>query len=148
MKKFYSLKSVFIKPYRSKLTSFREIEHTINMIINIFEKRNIINQLPVYEFKWDEQIAVNKIIIQWSSSKSMSGIVVSDLIDHNQFNPRQQLCSFTKSEGSTVTDIEFLNPVFYDIQKRFLHDATISVEALFSNEIQHIKNIYIQLITK
>ena len=118
------------------------------MIINIFEKRNIINQLPVYEFKWDEQIAVNKIIIQWSSSKSMSGIVVSDLIDHNQFNPRQQLCSFTKSEGSTVTDIEFLNPVFYDIQKRFLHDATISVEELFSNEIQHIKNIYIQLITK
>ena len=118
------------------------------MIFNIFEKRNIINQLPVYEFNWNEQIAVRKIIIQWNSTKSMTGIIVSDLIDHNQFNPRRQLCSFTKPEGSTVTEIEFLNPIFYDIQKRFLHDATISVEALFSNEVQHINNIFIQLISR
>ena len=47
----------------------------------------------------------------------MIGIVLSDLVDQNQFNPRQQLCTFTKPEGSTVTEVEFSDPVFYDIQK-------------------------------
>ena len=117
------------------------------MIFNIFGKQNKINQLPDYQFKWNDQIAAKKILIQWKSSKSMIGIVLSDLVDQNQFNPRQQLCTFTKPEGSTVTEVEFSDPVFYDIQKHFLHDATISVEPLFNDEIQQIEHIHIQLIS-
>ena len=118
------------------------------MILNIFGNQNKITQLPYHEFNWDEQIAVKKIIIEWISTKAITGIVQSDLVDKNPFNPNQQLCSFTKSEGSTLTEICFSDPVFYGIQKHSLHDATFSIKSLFDDEILQVKHIHIQLMSK
>ena len=118
------------------------------MIFNIFGNQNKITQLPYHEFNWDEQIAVKKIIIEWISTKAMIGIVQSDLVDQNPFNPNQELCSFAKPEGSTVTEIYFSDPLFYGIQKHSLHDATFSIKSLFNDEIQQIKHIHIQLVSK
>ena len=83
------------------------------MILNIFGNQNEITQLPYHEFDWDEQIAVKKIIIEWISTKAITGIVQSDLVDKNPFNPNQQLCSFTKFEGSTLTEVCFFDPVLF-----------------------------------
>ena len=86
------------------------------MILNIFGNQNEITQLPYHEFNWDEQIAVKKIIIEWISTKAIIGIVQSDLVDKNPFNPNQQLCSFTKFEGSTLTEVCFSDPVFFFVK--------------------------------
>jgi len=118
------------------------------MILNIFGNQNKINQMPYHEFNWHEEIAVKTILIEWISSKAMIGILQSDLVDQNPLNPHQQLCTFTKVEGSNVTEVYFSDPVFYGIQKHSLHDATISIKSLFNDEIQQIKHIHIQLISK
>ena len=120
------------------------------MIFDIFGNPNgELKHLPKYEFECEEQIAIKKIIIEWNnSSQRFLGLIASDLIDRNEANPRQQLCTFIKRDDSAMTHVEFTSPVFYDIQKHYLHEATVSIDSLFNRKIPDIKNIYIQLLAK
>ena len=104
------------------------------MIFNIFEKKDLLENLPIYEFKNETQIAAKKLIIEWKNpSQKILGLISSNLVDKNSVNPRQQLCTFSKQEGEYVTDIEFANPIFYNIQLYYLHDATITIQSLFND---------------
>ena len=120
------------------------------MIFDVFWNPNgELKHLPTYEFKCEEQIAIKKIIIEWNdSSQRFLGLISSDLVDRNEANPRQQLCTFIKRDDSAMTDVEFTSPVFYDIQKHYLHEATVSIDSLFNRKIPGIKNIYIQFLAK
>ena len=76
------------------------------------------------------------------------GLVSTNLISGFSENPRNQLCCFVKMPKTTITDIEFISPVFYEVQRPFLHEAEFNIESMFGEAVPEIKNIYLQLLTE
>ena len=106
-------------------------------------------KLPFYNFGWNEEIAVSRLVIEWKSPKErMFGIVETDLVDLNLLNSKQQIFSFSKTERTAVTDIHVPYPVFYKVQIKQLEDATLNIKPMFNEPLADIKNVYLQFITK
>ena len=105
--------------------------------------------LPYYEFNRTDRIAIKRLIIDWKMAPhKVYGIVSTNLISGFSENPRNQLCCFVKMPKTTVTDIEFISPVFYEVQRPFLHEAEFNIESMFGEAVPEIKNIYLQLLTE
>ena len=120
-------------------------------VFDIFGKKvgKLRFDLPFHEFEEGEMIAVKKLIIEWQySGTTVAGLVSTDLVDKSPTNPRQQICSFVKRHNEIITEISLSFPVFYRIQRHSLIDATIAIESLFDRQLQDIKSVYIQFITK
>ena len=105
--------------------------------------------LPFYEFRHMDRIAIKKLIIDWKMApRKVYGIVTTNLINGFSENRRSQLCSFVKLPKTTTTEVEFHSPVFYRVQRPFLQNATFKIESMFGEPIPAIKNVYLQLITE
>ena len=110
--------------------------------------RNEFN-LPYYEFNRTDRIAIKRLIIDWKMAPhKVYGIVSTNLISGFSENPRNQLCCFVKMPKTTITDIEFISPVFYEVQRPFLHEAKFNIKSMFGDAVPEIKNIYLQLLTE
>ena len=118
------------------------------MIFDIYAKivnNQLVFDLPYHEFKWTDQIALRRLIIDWRTKEKIFAVLRSNLVDLGPENPKQQLVSVIKSGYSTVTDIQVSNPVFYRVQIQQLENASISLEPMFGRAIPQIRNIYLQL---
>ena len=105
--------------------------------------------LPYYEFNRTDRIAIKRLIIDWKMAPhKVYGLVSTNLISGFSENPRNQLCCFVKIPKTTITDIEFISPVFYEVQRPFLHEAEFNIESMFGEAVPEIKNIYLQLLTE
>ena len=105
--------------------------------------------LPYYEFNRTDRIAIKRLIIDWKMAPhKVYGVVSTNLISGFSENPRNQLCCFVKMPKTTITDIEFISPVFYEVQRPFLHEAEFNIESMFGEAVPEIKNIYLQLLTE
>ena len=105
--------------------------------------------LPYYEFNRTDRIAIKRLIIDWKMAPhKVYGLVSTNLISGFSENPRNQLCCFVKMPKTTITDIEFISPVFYEVQRPFLHEAEFNIESMFGEAVPEIKNIYLQLLTE
>ena len=105
--------------------------------------------LPYYEFSRTDRIAIKRLIIDWKMAPhKVYGIVSTNLISGFSENPRNQLCCFVKIPKTTITDIEFISPVFYEVQRPFLHEAKFNIKSMFGDAVPEIKNIYLQLLTE
>ena len=120
------------------------------MIFDIYGKQvdgKLQIELPYHEFKWNDKIALRKVIIDWRTKEKVFGVIKSSLVDLGPTNPKQQLLSFSKPASTTITDIDIPDLEFYRIQIQQMDAASISVESMFGKSIPHIKNIYLQLVT-
>ena len=98
-------------------------------------------QLPYHEFNHMDRIAIKKIIIEWKlAPHKVFGILTTDLISGFSENRRNQLCSFVKLPKTTVTEVEFNDPLFYEVQTSFLQNSKFNIESMFGEEIPEIKN--------
>ena len=105
--------------------------------------------LPYYEFSHMDRIAITRLIIDWKMAPhKVYGIVSTNLVSGFAENSRSQLCCFVKMPKTTVTEVQFLFPVFYEIQRPFLQNAKFNIESMFGEPVPEIKNIYLQLITE
>ena len=105
--------------------------------------------LPYYEFNRTDRIAIKRLIIDWKMAPhKVYGIISTNLISGFSENPRNQLCCFVKMPKTTITDIEFISPVFYEVQQPFLQEAKFNIESMFGEAVPEIKNIYLQLLTE
>ena len=105
--------------------------------------------LPYYEFNYKDRIAIKKLIIDWKlAPHKVYGIVTTNLISGFSENRRNQLCCFVKLPKTTITEIEYNDPVFYEVQRPFLQNATFNIESMFGDPVPEIKNVYLQLITE
>ena len=96
-------------------------------IFEIFGEKEKITDLPSCEFDFTGDIAVKKLIIEWKSSSAKAfGLISTDLVGRTAANPRQQICTFIKIAKSTITEVEFNNPIFYRLQQQYLENSTIS----------------------
>ena len=128
--------------------SFAKFRFRENMIFDIYAKivnNQLVFDLPYHEFKWTDQIALRRLIIDWRTKEKTFAVLRSNLVDLGPENPKQQLVSVIKSGYSTVTDIQVSNPVFYRVQIQQLENASISLEPMFDRAIPQIRNIYLQL---
>ena len=128
--------------------SFAKFRFRENMIFDIYAKivnNQLVFDLPYHEFKWTDQIALRRLIIDWRTKEKTFAVLRSNLVDLGPENPKQQLVSVIKSGYSTVTDIQVSNPVFYRVQIQQLENASISLEPMFGRAIPQIRNIYLQL---
>ena len=132
-----------------KNASFREKPLFKMKIFEIFDIKEKITNLPFHEFEFTDEIAVNKLIIEWKSASAKAfGLVSTDLIIKSSANPRQQICTFVKLPKTSITEVEFNKPVFNQLQQQYLQNSTISIETMFDKPIPEIKHIYLQIITK
>ena len=118
------------------------------MIFDIYAKivnNRLVFDLPYHEFKWTDQIALRRLIIDWRTKEKTFAVLRSNLVDLGPENPKQQLVSVIKSGYSTITDIQVSNPVFYRVQIQQLENASISLEPMFGRAIPQIRNVYLQL---
>ena len=118
------------------------------MIFDIYAKivnNQLVFDLPYHEFKWTDQIALRRLIIDWRTKEKTFAVLRSNLVDLGPENPKQQLVSVIKSGYSTITDIQVSNPVFYRVQIQQLENASISLEPMFGRAIPQIRNVYLQL---
>ena len=54
-------------------------------------------ELPFYEFKHGDKIAITKIIVDWKTAPNkVFGIITTDLVSGFSENRKQQVCSFVK----------------------------------------------------
>ena len=130
------------------LLSFAKFRFRENMIFDIYAKivnNQLVFDLPYHEFKWTDQIALRRLIIDWRTKEKTFAVLRSNLVDLGPENPKQQLVSIIKSGYSTITDIQVSNPVFYRVQIQQLENASISLEPMFGRAIPQIRNIYLQL---
>ena len=128
--------------------SFVKFRFRENMIFDIYAKivnNQLVFDLPYHEFKWTDQIALRRLIIDWRTKEKTFAVLRSNLVDLGPENPKQQLISVIKSGYSTITDIQVSNPVFYRVQIQQLENASISLEPMFGRAIPQIRNIYLQL---
>ena len=128
--------------------SFAKFRFRENMIFDIYAKivnNQLVFDLPYHEFKWTDQIALRRLIIDWRTKEKTFAVLRSNLVDLGPENPKQQLVSIFKSGYSTITDIQVSNPVFYRVQIQQLENASISLEPMFGRAIPQIRNIYLQL---
>ena len=128
--------------------SFVKFHIRENMIFDIYAKivnNQLVFDLPYHEFKWTDQIALRRLIIDWRTKEKTFAVLRSNLVDLGPENPKQQLVSVIKSGYSTITDIQVSNPVFYRVQIQQLENASISLEPMFGRAIPQIRNIYLQL---
>ena len=128
--------------------SFAKFRFRENMIFDIYAKivnNQLVFDLPYHEFKWTDQIALRRLIIDWRTKEKTFAVLRSNLVDLGPENPKQQLVSVIKSGYSTVTDIQVSNPVFYRVQIQQLENASISLEPMFGRAIPQIRNVYLQL---
>ena len=128
--------------------SFAKFRFRENMIFDIYAKiinNQLVFDLPYHEFKWTDQIALRRLIIDWRTKEKTFAVLRSNLVDLGPENPKQQLVSVIKSGYSTITDIQVSNPVFYRVQIQQLENASISLEPMFGRAIPQIRNIYLQL---
>ena len=128
--------------------SFVKFRFRENMIFDIYAKivnNQLVFDLPYHEFKWTDQIALRRLIIDWRTKEKTFAVLRSNLVDLGPENPKQQLVSVIKSGYSTITDIQVSNPVFYRVQIQQLENASISLEPMFGRAIPQIRNIYLQL---
>ena len=128
--------------------SFAKFRFRENMIFDIYAKivnNQLVFELPYHEFKWTDQIALRRLIIDWRTKEKTFAVLRSNLVDLGPENPKQQLVSVIKSGYSTITDIQVSNPVFYRVQIQQLENASISLEPIFGRAIPQIRNIYLQL---
>ena len=128
--------------------SFAKFRFRENMIFDIYAKivnNQLVFDLPYHEFKWTDQIALRRLIIDWRTKEKTFAVLRSNLVDLGPENPKQQLVSIIKSGYSTITDIQVSNPVFYRVQIQQLENASISLEPMFGRAIPQIRNIYLQL---
>ena len=128
--------------------SFAKFRFRETMIFDIYAKivnNQLVFDLPYHEFKWTDQIALRRLIIDWRTKEKTFAVLRSNLVDLGPENPKQQLVSIIKSGYSTVTDIQVSNPVFYRVQIQQLENASISLEPMFGRAIPQIRNIYLQL---
>ena len=128
--------------------SFAKFRFRENMIFDIYAKivnNQLVFDLPYHEFKWTDQIALRRLIIDWRTKEKTFAVLRSNLVDLGPENPKQQLVSIIKSGYSTITDIQVSNPVFYRVQIQQLENASISLEPMFGRAISQIRNIYLQL---
>ena len=121
-------------------------------VFNIYGKNGngeLKFNLPVHQFKWNDEIAVTRLIIEWKSAKEkMFGYIASDLVDLSSINIKREIIAFTKSERTGVTDIQVARPVFYEIQVHQLENVSLAVKPMFDKPLEDINNIYLQLIVK
>ena len=128
--------------------SFAKFRFRENMIFDIYAKivnNQLVFELPYHEFKWTDQIALRRLIIDWRTKEKTFAVLRSNLVDLGPENPKQQLVSVIKSGYSTITDIQVSNPVFYRVQIQQLENASISLEPMFGRAIPQIRNVYLQL---
>ena len=128
--------------------SFVKFRFRENMIFDIYAKivnNRLVFDLPYHEFKWTDQIALRRLIIDWRTKEKTFAVLRSNLVDLGPENPKQQLVSVIKSGYSTITDIQVSNPVFYRVQIQQLENASISLEPMFGRAIPQIRNVYLQL---
>ena len=128
--------------------SFAKFRFRENMIFDIYAKivnNQLVFDLPYHEFKWTDQIALRRLIIDWRTKEKTFAVLRSNLVDLGPENPKQQLVSVIKSGYSTITDIQVSNPVFYRVQIQQLENASISLEPMFGRAIPQIRNMYLQL---
>ena len=128
--------------------SFVKFRFRENMIFDIYAKivnNQLVFELPYHEFKWTDQIALRRLIIDWRTKEKTFAVLRSNLVDLGPENPKQQLVSVIKSGYSTITDIQVSNPVFYRVQIQQLENASISLEPMFGRAIPQIRNVYLQL---
>ena len=128
--------------------SFVKFRFRENMIFDIYAKiinNQLVFDLPYHEFKWTDQIALRRLIIDWRTKEKTFAVLRSNLVDLGPENPKQQLVSVIKSGYSTITDIQVSNPVFYRVQIQQLENASISLEPMFGRAIPQIRNVYLQL---
>ena len=105
--------------------------------------------LPYYEFSRTDRIAIKRLIIDWKMAPhKVYGIVSTNLISGFSENPRNQLCCFVKIPKTTITEVQFISPVFHEVQRPFLQEAKFTIESMFGEPMPEIKNIYFQLITE
>ena len=105
--------------------------------------------LPYYEFSRTDRIAIKRLIIDWKMAPhKVYGIVSTNLISGFSENPRNQLCCFVKIPKTTITEVQFISPVFHEVQRPFLQEARFTIESMFGEPMPEIKNIYFQLITE
>ena len=103
--------------------------------------------LPYHEFNHMDKIAIRKLVIDWKlAPHKVFGIVTTDLISGFFENRRNQLCSFVKLPKTTVTEVEFNDPIFFDVQGSFLQNSKFHIESMFGEKIPEIKNVYFQLV--
>ena len=106
-------------------------------------------QLPFYEFKHGDKIAVTKIIVDWKTAPNkVFGIITTDLVCGFSENRKQQVCTFVKPSKTTITEVEYSHPTFYGVNGPFLQDAKFAIESMFGDKIPEIKNLYMQLLIK
>ena len=120
------------------------------MIFDIFGKQvggKLVVELPYHEFKWTDQIALRRVIIDWKTREKTFAVIKSNLVDLGPANPKQQLLAFSKPAATTITDIDIPDPEFYRIQIQQMDGASISVESIFGKKLPMINNIYLQLVT-
>ena len=122
------------------------------MVFDIYGKNEngeLKFDLPYHQFGWNQEIAVTRLVIEWKSPKEkMFGYIESDLVDLSPTNIRRQIIAFTKSERTAITDIQFVCPVFYEIQVKQLENVSLVVKPMFDKPLGGINNIYLQLIVK
>ena len=127
-------------------------------IFEIYAKKEKVLEfeLPYHEFEYTDKIAVKKIIIDWNAAPNkVFAILCTDLIGFlpNTKNRRQQICSFVKPPKTTITEVEFNNPPFYQVKQnvkcnRLLEDSKFSIESMFGDPMPEIKSVYNQLISE
>ena len=106
-------------------------------------------QLPFYEFNQKDKIAITKIIVDWKTAPNkVFGIVTTDLVSGFSENRRQQICTFVKPSKTTITEVDYSHPTFYEVKRPFLQASRFSIESMFGEKMPEIKNAYIQLITE
>ena len=116
---------------------------------HIYGKTEKITDLPFYIFEYHDTIAVKKLIIEWDSKKTEAcGMILTDLIEKDSQNQKQQLCTFVKSPTSNITEVDFTNPVFYKLQTPYMHCSSLTIQSMFGEELPEIKNVFLQLISK
>ena len=89
--------------------SFVKFRFRENMIFDIYAKivnNQLVFDLPYHEFKWTDQIALRRLIIDWRTKEKTFAVLRSNLVDLGPENPKQQLVSVIKSGYSTITDIQ------------------------------------------
>ena len=133
------------------MISFEKNQNRDNMILDIYGKvqnKKLVFELPFYQFDFSEKIALKRLVIEWKSHKEkVYGIVKTNLLDLSSTNYKQQLAGFTKLPMTAVTDIDIVNPVYHDIMKLRLDEATFNIEPMFEKRIPAINNVYLQIIT-
>ena len=128
--------------------------HEKNDPFEIYAKKEKVLEFKLPYNEYTDKIAVKKIIIDWKTAPNkVFAIVKTDLVGFVNNNRRQQICSFVKPPKTTITEVEFNNPPFYQVKQnlkynRLLEDSRFSIESMFGDPMPEIKSVYIQLISE